>query len=519
MKKTFLIFLLGFLLMFSVAIAAVPESNRMQLGEISDALPVAEMRTFFAKMDPLRQQIFGPSFSNINLKIEADLKGTINDTGYSDKEQTLVYAGQAKDYQNDKFKNPKYALEQIYKSMLHELGHGMYYYDNKIVTFHPKWVNEGWVKLQEVLLTQELGINNFGYKPYFRYYLDRDTIAGTAIWGASKQVINHNIVYDVTSITHLTLLAAASTSNDNLDFLKTVNNRIYDWVKANNQTDISLEQYKNIMRDLLKDKTVDGQPAFDWYFNNPNSLTEGKSGDHLGITTEPGEIVSYTFSRATNGKDINETALPNVDVTIKAVNYDNKILLKKTVKTDKDGNVRVDLPKNGDSTLMTLDATATISGKSFTASTFYFDGPPQENMLSGVLIDEMGKPLPAKYVTLLKSDLAFEYKDKGVFLITVPNTMRTVTLDFLGLKQEVTKGPFARMFAMTIPAKYIEEASRQTDETFSNEIVNNLRAPADRFNPSRSQKNPIFVVGIASLIVIVIGAIAIIKYPFGRRKK
>jgi hypothetical protein len=520
MKKTLLISVLGFLLTFGVAVAAVPEGNRMQLGEISDSLPGVEMKAFFAKMNPLRQQIFGPSFSNINLKIQANLNGTIDDTGYSDTEQTLTYAGQAKDYQNDRLKNPQYAMEQIYKSMLHELGHGMYYYDNnKIVTFHPKWVNEGWAKLQETMLTKELGINNFDYKHYFRYYLDRETVAGTTIWGYTKQTTNCNVDYDITTITHLTLLSAASTSNNNLDFLKTFNNKLYDWVKSNNQTDISLAQYKIIMRGLLQEKTVDGQPAFDWYFNNPDSLTEGKSGNHLGITTEPGEIIAYAFDRETTEKDILETALPNLDITIKAVNYDGKILLNKTVKTDKEGNARVNLPKNGDSALMTIDAAASISGKPYTTSTFYFDGPPREDTLSGVLIDETGKPLPAKYIGLLKSDTTFDYKDKGVFYMTVPNTARTVVLDFLGFKQEVTKGPFARMFAMTVPTKYIEEASRQTEEMISNGIIKNHLAPADRFNPFRNQKNSVFTVGIGSLVAIIIGAIAIMYYPFGHRKK
>jgi len=520
MQKTLLISALGFLLTFGVAVAAVPEGNKMQLGEITNSLPGAEMRTFFAKMNPLRQQIFGPPFSNINLKIQANLNGTINDTGYSDTEQTLIYAGQAKDYQNDKLKNPQYALEQIYKSMLHELGHGMYYYDNnKIVTFHPKWVNEGWAKLQETILTKELGINNFDYKHYFRYYLDRETVAGTTIWGYTKQTTNCNVDYDITTITHLTLLSAASTSNDNLDFFKTFNNKLYDWVKANNQTDISLAQYKIIMRGLLQGKTVDGQPAFDWYFNNPDSLTEGKSGNHLGITTEPGEIIAYAFDRETNEKDTLETALPNLAITIEATDYNGKILLEKTVKTDKEGNARVDLPKNGYATIMTLDATATISGKPLTTSTFYFDGPPQEDALSGVLIDETGKLLPAKYISLLKSDITFDYKNKGVFVMTVPNTTRTVTLDFLGFKQDVTKGPFARMFAMTVPAKYIEEASRQTDETLNKGIINNIRVPADRFDLHGLQQKPVLIVGIASLVAVVIAAVAIMNNPFKRRKK
>jgi len=511
MQRTLLISVVGFLLTFGVAIAAVPEGNRMQLGEISDSLPGIEMKSFYAKMEPLMLKIFGPPFSNINLKIEANLNGTDHNTGYTDNEQTLVLAGQAKRYQEYKLKEPKRAVEQIYGNMIHELAHGMYYYGNKRVTFHPQWINEGLAKTQEILVGKDLD-NTFGFgaSPYFDYYLDRNTVAGTMNWGSSKQTTNHGVVYNITSVAHLTLLAAASSSNDNLDFLKTLNNKIYDWVKANNETDISLAQYKNIMRGLLQDKTIDGQPAFDWYFNNPDTLTEGKLGNHLGITTEPGEIIAYAFSRAKNGQDIQETGLPNLDIAVKVIGYDDKILLSKTIKTDAEGNARFVLPKNGQSAIMTFEATANISGKPFTASMFYFDTPSQSGKLSGTLIDETGKPLPAKYIGLLKSDMTFDYKDKGVFAMTVPNSARTVTLDFLGLKQEVTKGPFTRMFAMTIPAQYIEKASQQPDSVIESGIIS---------NKTSVQKSSGFIVGVISLIAVVIAAVAIVNNPFKRRKK
>jgi len=510
MQKTLLISALGFLLTFSVATATVPEGNKMQLGEISSSLPGAEMKTFFAKMEPLMRKIFGPPFSNVDLKIEANLNGTVHNTGYTDNEQTLVLAGQAKRYQEDKIKDPKHAAEQIYGNMMHELSHGMYYFGNKRVTFHPQWINEGWVKVQEILMAQDLGIFHLGASPYFDYYLNRDTIAGTTNWGSSKQTTNHGVVYNITSVAHLTLLAAASSSNDNLDFLKTFNNKVYDWVKANNQTDITLAQYKIIMRELLQGKKIDGQSAFDWYFNNPDTLTEGKLGNHLGITTEPGEIIAYAFSRAKNGEDIQETALPNLDITTKVVGYDDKILLDKTIKTDAEGNARFVLPKSGQSAIMTFEATATISGKPFTASMFYFDTPSGDSKLSGTLIDETGKPLPTKYIGLLKSDMTFDYKDKGVFVMTVPNSARTVTLDFLGLKQEVTKGPFARMFAMTIPAQYIEKASQQPDSVIASGIIS---------NKTSVQKSSGFIVGVISLIAVAIAAVAIVNNPFKRRKK
>ena len=482
-------------------LAEVPENNRMQLGEISDSLPVSEMQSFYAKMEPLMREVFGPPYSNVILKIVADLEGTVHDTGYIDNEQTLILAGQARDYQKNKDTDRKHALDQIYGNMLHELSHGMFYFGTDRVTFSPQWINEGWAKLQEILLAQKLGTYNFGIKPYFNYYLDRDTIAGTTNWGSSKQVTNHPVVYDVTSVVHLTLLAAASSSNSNLDFFKTFNNYIYDWVIVNKQPNISLEQYKQIMAKLLQGKTIDGQPAYDWYFSNPNTLTQGKLGNHLGIAIDQNDVVAYVFNRTANGRDIQEIGLPDVNIIIKAVNYDGKILLEQTAKTDGDGNVRLRIPDNEKYTLMTFDAQTTIDEKVFTANMFYFPAPSDDKILSGVLVDESDKPLPAKYVGLLKSDSNFSYKNRGVFAISVPETTRIITLDFLGYKQEVTKGPLARMYAMKVPAKYIEEAAKLSDLVFEEGIIDNSNNSMKQFLNQINLKSTGFVTGIVSLMV------------------
>lgn len=474
----------------------------MKLGEISNILPVSEMRSFYTKMEPLMLKIFGPSYSNITLKIDADPEGTVHGTGYLDNEQTLVLAGQARNWVQNKDTDRKHALEQIYGNMLHELSHGMFYFGNDRVTFFPQWVNEGWAKLQEILLAQKLDMYNFGIKPYFNYYLDRDTIAGTANWGSSKQTANHPVVYDVTSVVHLTLLSAASSSNSNLDFFKTFNNYVYDWVVANKQTNISLEQYKQIMAKLLQGKTIDGQPAYDWYFTNPDTLTQGKLGNHLGIAIDQNDIVAYVFNRTSDGRDIQETGLPNINIAVKAVDYNGEVLLEQTSKTDEEGNVRVRIPDNKKYTLMTFDAQATIAGKVFTASMFYFPAPSDDNILSGVLVDELGKPLPAKYIGLLKSDLTFDYKNRGVFAISVPKDTRIVTLDFLGYKQEVTKGPLARMYAMKIPAKYIEEAAKLSNSVLKEGIVDRSNSPMGQFLNLVNPRSTVFMIGIISLVVI-----------------
>ena len=491
MKKIVGIVLITFIffLFFSpLALAAVPQDYQMKLGEISDVLPVSEMRSFYEKMEPVMLKYFGSPYSNITLDIKANLDGTVHNTEFVDNKQTLILAGQASDYQKNKDTDKNHALQQIYGNMLHELSHAMFYYGNQRVSFHPQWVNEGWAKLLEILTAQDLKMYNFGVNPYFNYYLNPDTIAGTLNWGSSKQNTNHALVYDVTSVAHLTLLSAASTSNSNLDFYKTFNNRVYDWVAANKKTDISLDEYKKIMKELLVNKTIDGISAYDWYFNNPDTLTQGKMGNHLGVTVDQNEIIAYVFNRTTDGRDIKETGLPNIDISLKVINFDGSNLVEKTVTSDSDGNTKISLPQNGNNTLMTIEANATVSGKSLATNSFYYKNPSNPETLSGLLIDEEGKPLPAKYIGLLKSNLNFEYKDKGVFVIYVPKETRTITLDFLGHKQEVTKGPFPRIYAMKIPANFVKEAAKLPESTLN----------AGKVNP----KSPNFIIGITSLIFI-----------------
>lgn len=508
----FLILIVFFIKTPTLVFANIPLSNQMKLGEIDGNLPEKEMRGFYSKMEPVMFKYFGPPYSNASINIKTNLEGTVHDTGYIDNEQTLILAGQAKNYLQNKNTDKNHALQQIYGNMMHELSHGLFYFGNKRVSFNPQWVNEGWVKLSEILLAKDLKMYDFGISPYFNYYLDKDTIAGTTNWGSSKQSTNHGIVYDVTSVTHLTLFSALSTSNDNLDFLKTFNNYVYDWVKKNNQTNISFEQYKQIMANLLKGKTVDGQSAYDWYFSNSNTLIRGNMGNHLGVTVDGNEIVAYVFDRTNDGKDIKETGLSDVNISIKVTNYDGSILLEKTVVTDTDGNAKIQIPENKKYILMTIEAKTTILNKPLTANTFYFYAPSDNKKLTGILIDEAGKPLPAKYINLLKSNLPFEYKDKGVFVINVPNNNKIVTLDFIGHTQEVNKGPFARMYAFKIPNESISEAANQPESAFKNSTVDNINNPISQVKNYISTKNRGFIVGLFSLVIVGIILLILKKY-------
>jgi hypothetical protein len=496
----------------------------MTLGEISDLLPVKEMRAFYSKMEPLMLKIFGPPFSNINLKIEADPTGTVGDTGFLDNEQTLVLAGQAKEYLKNKDTDTKHALEQIYGNMLHELSHAQYYYGNKRVSFHPQWINEGWAKASDNLLGRELArtgsfvfttgtvFPDIGFLPYFKLYLDPDTVAGTTNWGFSKQNTNHANVYDITTVVHLTLLSALSSTNDNLDFFKTFNNAVYNWVKENNKTDISFEEYQQIMHPLLQGKTIDGQPAFDWYFNNPDSLIKGKLGAHLGVTVEPREVVAFVFRRAWENNEYKEKPVGNLPVTVEVLDYKGERIIKKTDITDQDGNGRVSLPQVEDKAVVAIKASCVVDGKSLSAESFYFNAPSKSEKLYGVLVDEQGKLLPAKYVGLLqvKDNLIFDYKNKGVFEITVPSGKKTVDFDFLGYKQQVNKGPWVRMVAIKIPAEYVQKASSQPDSVISAGLFSNSIG-SGQASGKIVRGNQVFWVGVIVVGVSLALAVIVLK--------
>jgi len=529
MRRIFLPLLIGLFILFASGPvhAQVPKDNRMTLGEISDLLPVKEMRAFYSKMEPLMLKIFGPPFSNINLKIEADPTGTVGDTGFLDNEQTLVLAGQAKEYLKNKDTDTKHALEQIYGSMLHELSHAQYYYGNKRVSFHPQWINEGWAKASDNLLGRELArtgsyifttgtvFPDIGLLPYFKLYLDPDTVAGTMNWGFSKQNTNHANVYDITTVVHLTLLSALSSTNDNLDFFKTFNNAVYNWVKENNKTDISFEEYQQIMRPFLQGKTIDGQPAFDWYFNNPDSLIKGKLGAHLGVTVEPPrEVVAFAFRRAWENNEYKEKPVGNLPVTVEVLDYKGEGIIKKTVITDQDGNGRVSFPQVENKAVITIKASCVVDGKNLSAESFYFNAPPKSEKLYGVLVDEQGKLLPAKYIGLLqvKDNLTFDYKNKGVFEVTVPTSKKTVDFDFLGYKQQVNKGPWVRMVAIKIPAEYVQKASSQPESVIEAGLFGNSSLNGQTTGKT-TKKNQVFWVGVIIAGLFLVLSVAVFKIP------
>jgi len=458
--------------------AAVPDTNRMQLGEISSILPVEAIKNHFAKMEPLMRKYFGPPFSNVTIKIEADPTGTVHNTGYLQNEATLVLAGQAKRYVEDKQRDPNGAIKQIESNLRHELAHGMYYLGNNRVELSPQWISEGWVKVLEELQNSDLGEQTMGYWPYFSLYRDQKIVAGTPNWGSSKQNTNHGVVYEITSAVHFTLLSAASSSLTDLDFLKKLNAKIYDLAKIQGQTRITFAQYQKIMKELLANTKIDGQPAYDWYFNNPDAYIKGQTGNFLGVTVDRNEIIAYAFKRQNDGRDITESGLKDISVTISIIDAGGKTVAEQKITTDQDGNAIMTLPELNRYEVYSIAAQAIINNQEKTDKTFYFNAASSYDLYI-VLMDETGHLLPASYITLLNPDAGtIAARDKGLLVLKTSPEARQVNFDFLGFKQEVTKGYFARLVAIKIPQKYLDAAAQKT----KTELTAGLVTPPKNFN-------------------------------------
>lgn len=481
MKKIILILVLA-LFLLPVSLAGVPSNNRMKLGTISNVLPVEDMRSYYTEMEPVMLKYFGPPFSDFTLTIEANPAGDEHATGFLPEKQTLVLAGQARDYVKYKETDPGHAVELIRGSMRHELSHGMYMYGNNIVGFGVQWPWEGWAKVLEEEITAsevEGRVAPLGW--FYNYYLDKDIVAGTEGWGGSKQPYNHAAVYSMTGATHYMLLAAASKSD--LDFYKTMNNALYDYIKSKGNPHLSIEEYKSLMKGLLAGVKIDGQPAVDWYFDNPSAFTQGSLGPHVNAFTEnsernfePTQIRAYAFNRQMENERRKEKNLAGVNIVVKIKDSDKDTVFEKTLTTGEDGVTQDVIQTFNDlerGSYM-LTAEASIEGKNVKSKIFTINSPridTEKEYVYGVLLDKDKEIINGKYVSLLTADADFIYKKNGLFILKVPVEKKIVTLNFLGLTQEVTKGSFARIFAFTIPDSYIQKASLKTEEDLEKGIV------------------------------------------------
>lgn len=464
-------------------IASVPETNRMKLGNIDSVLPVNKMQEYYLKMEPVMIKYFGPSFSNYTLIIEADPTKDAHGTGFIPERHALLLAGQAQDYVKNKDSDPKHAMENIYGSMKHELSHGMYMYNKEMISFGIQWPWEGWAKFLEEKISEDLENKSVSIKFFYQYYLPRDITAGTQNWGSFKQNTNHGLVYGMTTATHFILISAASSSKDSYDFLKKMNNAIYDKIESTGSPQMTLEDYKKLMKPLLSNIKVDGEDAYTWYFNSPASYSNGSLGNHIGISMDSSEqdfkpigIEVYIFNRVDDSKNKQEKALENINIIVKVIDSLGNSVLEKTVNTDKDGYAKISELESFKEGAYLISAESNIGNNNISTKMFAII-PPRINVekdyIYGVLLNENNNIINGKYVSLLSSDSDFIYKKNGLFIIKASSSSRIVNINFLGLNQEITKGSFARVYAFKIPQLYIEQAKLKSDEELNAGIIDN----------------------------------------------
>jgi len=482
-----------------VTFAAVPESNRMKLGEVSSNLPVEEVQDYYAKMEPLMLKYFGPPFSDFSINIIAKPEVTNESVEVNPKDHTLYLYSVAKNFFEDKDKGDvEHAMSNLFGFLKHELSHAMYFIDgNDAVNFlgNNKWFSEGWANVLAEIMDNQIDGTTRSASLYYETYVDKDTVKGTEE-STLKQNATHSLEYSFATSANLTLLSAASSSNDNLDFYKKLNGTIYDFLQSKASNDLldnkernlndvkaglkplgrynlSFDEYKNLIKPLLTGVKIDGIDAYDWYINSP-IFYNGSLGPHIGAYLVSSKenfgivrIEAFAFNRIQDGRQIKEIPIEGLNINIQMSNSKGKIVLEKKITTDKNGDAIIQLRDNPEINLETgaylIQSEAEIGGKTLKNKMFALVPPPtaiKKEYLYGVLLDENQNLINGDGVTLLKSDDDFLYRKNGLFIIDVPETKRIENLNFLGLEQEVTKGPFARVFALTVPADYLKEMER-----------------------------------------------------------
>jgi len=394
--------------------------------------------------------------------------------------------------------------------MKHELSHAMYIVGDDLVQFtgNGKWVYEGWANVMGEIMDNQIDGAARSFRLYYESYLDKDTIKGT-IESTIKQNTTHSVEYSFATSTQLTLLSAASQSNNNLDFYKKINGAIYDYLKSRNQLFLSFDEYKNIIKPYLTGVKVDGKDAFDWYVNTPVFYSQGSLGPHIGVLLlnsetdlAPVKIQAFAFRRVKEGKEVKEYPIRKLEMKIAMKDSQNRVVLNKDIVSDENGDSEIELRDNPAILLKTgtygLTIGTTVDNKIVENKMFAFVPPKMRvrgEYLYGVLLDEDQNMLNGNYIALVLADSKFLYKKNGLFIIEIPKERRTVDLNFLGFKQEVTKGPFTRVYAMTIPASYVEQAKMKTeselwsgfvDKTEAMTIINNPRQPFEGRAPKVS---------------------------------
>jgi len=526
--KKFLIFILigGFIILtgfFSfippLALANSLSSNRMKIGTVDRVFPEKEIRDYYAKIEPLMLKYFGPPFSNFAINIKADLSDKNKDSPaeIDPKTKSLILQNQAKSYLEGLKKGPKEdALRVIYGTMEHELSHAMYIYKDLSVDFGGKWAYEGWARFLGDLVHSEITNTSLSISSYFFLYQDKDLIF-TPKEHSFRLPENQALAYNKATAAHFLLTAAASTNN--LDFYKKLNSKIYDYLETKDftplpagmkqplgfkdQVALSFEEYKKIIKPLLTGVKVDGNNAYNWYFDTIEFPSDCKVGKYLwiyanyNINNQPDKLTVFAFNRMKTAKGCEENLITNTKINVTLINSFGKTVLDKTIDANSQGQIEVKFSPEE------------IPAGAYLASAFLKDEPSvknkiflikrpnnienKKNYLYGVLLDENNRLANGDFVSLVKSDFNFVYKDNGLFILNVPDSINKVILTFLSANYEVTKGPFARVYAMKLNQKQIKEVGlKSKNELEAGKIKMQESAKEDVYASGQLERKIIF---------------------------
>jgi len=531
--KKFLIFILigGFIILTALyfipclALASSLSLNRMKIGTVDSKLPEKEIRDYYAKMEPIMLKYFGPPFSNFAINIKADLSDENKDSPaeINPKTKSLILQNQARSYLEGLKKGSREdALRVIYGTMEHELSHAMYIYKDLSVDFGGKWAYEGWARFLGDLVHSEITNTPLSISPYFFLYQDKDLIIASGEH-SFRLPENQALAYNKATAAHFLLTAAASTNN--LDFYKNLNSQIYDYLETKDFTPLpsgmkqplgfkekvalSFDEYKKIIKPLLTGVKIDGVDAYDWYFNAIEFFSDCKVGKYLWIYTnynldnQPDKLSAFAFNRVKTTKGCKENLITNAKINVALIDSFGKTILDKTIDTDSYGQIEIKFSPEEISTGAYLASAFLKDDPSVKNKIFLIKRPNnienKKNYLYGVLLDENNQLVNGDFVSLVKSDFNFVYKDNGLFILNIPDSINKVVLTFLGANYEVTKGPFARVYAINLTQQQIKAAnSKSKAELEAGKI--GMQESAENDNKINKSTEPLVREGIFSKI-------------------
>ncbi len=473
----------------SVALALVPDEE-MVFGSMSEGLPEEEFREYWQKAYPEMEKIFGQPYSSFTFTVEVMPELKEHEGGWDTINKTVMSEA---DWGYKNFleqTNSEIAINSVERGVTHELSHAMYTYDDKAMGFPLQWINEGWAKTTELITWMKVKNEPPRAIIYLAEFLDKNMVAGTQSWGRYKQKMNHQLVYDSTSVAHLTLLYACSDSNLEPNFQKRMNEKIYsEYVvkkKLNDFSKLPLEEYKSIIKELCAGKKIDGKDAYEWYFSQPASHIDGTTGFHLGVyphywsyTTVEG-IDVFTFNRIKNTEDADKSEVGvNAKVKVEIFDANGNKVFSEEIETHQDGNSFInfgrDYLKDGS---YYVTAEADYNGKQYQSKIFFInlkeiEGTTDEqaeaqpkNEILGVIVNNDLEPLDSRYISILKpvGDARITANSNGLFKTEASNLeVKEISFDFLEERFVFTKPPYRRLVVLQLSDDLIEKAEQEPE--------------------------------------------------------